>query len=510
MVDRTSTLAACFLILVIGPHALLAAGGDPKLIDVAKPATRPAGAPGYADVCFSSRWVHPRGKDDPHDSLEAMKAFHATRLEWAYITDKKFLAEIKKRGMTYCPAINTSAFVGDLREKQRRGRILDLNGGIITAPWMRMWKNSSWGCVNCPDYRQSYLTRLKHFADLGADSIQTDDPGNNWTAVNWGGCFCTHCMTGFTAFLQDEIDAEERKALGIEDLDRFNYGEHLRSRNAPVGDDYGKWDGGRLKKLFAEFQRRSVERFYEDMWSALFKHAGRRFPISSNNYGGRWSFPYHLFDMGMAELPHRDAHPARIREKLIEARQRGKAQIFTFVSTDVRETRRVIAACYANGGHLIVPWDVYLKSTPEGSERYFGKPEEYADLYGFVREHAVLFDGYEDAAAIGPDMHDDRYPEPPLAIAGAANVAAFARVRPGEADAPVVIHLINTVDRPQSFRLSWRRSTVFGDRPSRAALLLPGHPSRSLDVTTREARSEIAIEQFPLWGLVVLRPDVTP
>ena len=123
---------------------------------------------------------------------------------------------------------------------------------------------------------------------------------------------------------------------------------------------------------------------------ALDKHAGRHIPVSCNNYTGRWTFPYEMFDFGVAELPHREAQTTLIREKLIDARKRGKAQIFTYVSTDICETRRVIATCYANGGHLIVPWDVYLKYTPEGSDRYFGKPEEYSDLYGFVRQYGFV------------------------------------------------------------------------------------------------------------------------
>ena len=33
-----------------------------------------------------------------------------------------------------------------------------------------------------------------------------------------------------------------------------------------------------------------------------------------------------------------------------------------------------------------------------------GKPEEYADLYGFVRANAEYLDGYEEAAVAGPGL----------------------------------------------------------------------------------------------------------
>jgi hypothetical protein len=502
---RVRLFATVLAVAVSSPRA----HGDAKavrLIDIAQPATRPAGAPKYSDVCFSSRWIHPKGKDDPHDSLKAAEAFHATRFDWAYITDKEFIKEIKHRGLTFCPATNTSAFVGDLRPKQKRGRIVDLGGNIVTAPWMRMWKHSSWGCVNSPDYRESYLARLKQYADLGADAIQTDDPGNNWTATKWGACFCKYCMTRFNCYLKINMKAKELVALGIEDVDRFSYADYLRRQNAPVGDAFSKWDGGKLKEHFVEFQRRSVEEFYRTMWSALNEHAGRHVPISCNNYAGRWTFPYHLFDFGVAELPHREATAGRIRAILMEARVRSKAQVFTFVSTDVHETRRVIATCYANGGHVIVPWDVYLKSTPEGSDRYFGKPEEYADLYAFVRRFARYFDDYEDAAAFGAGISADRHAALPLIVEEADDVLAFARVRPARADAPIVVHLINTGDASRSFVLTWRKAAFFQERSIRAEWLRPGAQSEELSMESNDGNQTVRIGDLGLWGIVVLHP----
>jgi len=371
---------------------------------------------------------------------------------------------------------------------------------------MRTWKHSSWGCVNSPDYRRSYLARLKQYADLGADSIQTDDPGNNWTATQWGACFCEHCMVGFNLYLKKHFEVEHLAGLGIEDVDEFSYADYLRQGKAPVGDAFGRWNGGKLKEHFVEFQRQSVEEFYRTMGEAVDKHAGRHIPVSCNNYAGRWTFPYHLFDYGMAELPHRDVHPARIRAKLLEARRLGKAQVFTFVSTDVRETRRVIAVCYANGGHLIVPWDVYLKSTPEGSDRYFGKPEEYADLYGFVRERTRYFDGYEDAAAVGPDLKDDRYEAPPLAVAGAPGVFAFVRVQPDKADAPIVVHLLSVTDSPQSFTLTWREQAFFQGRPVHAKLCRPGVEPQDLQIESADASRTVQINDLRLWSILVLNP----
>jgi hypothetical protein len=52
---------------------------------------------------------------------------------------------------------------------------------------------------------------------------------------------------------------------------------------------------------------------------------------------------------------------------------------------------------YAVGGHIEAPWNTYLP-TPD-ARRFFGKPEEYADLFAFVRGTARYLDSYEDAYA---------------------------------------------------------------------------------------------------------------
>lgn len=482
--------------------------GVSRLIDVARPTTRPAAAPKYSDVCLSSRWKRPVNNADPHDSLKAIEAFHATRLEWAYIYDREFIEKIKARGLTFSPAVNTMTFTGKLAQEQKLGRIVDRRGNVVSAPWMRMWKRPGWGCVNSPDYRESYLNRLKQLVDLGADTIQVDDPGCNWTATHWGACFCEHCMKGFTAYLEDKLGDSSPDELGIDDLDTFSYAEHLEATDAPIGDGFRSWDGGKLQAHFVDFQRSSLERFYRDLWKELAAHAGRRVPMTTNNGSGHWTFPFYRFDYGVSELSHHNAHPDRIRRMLNEAAARGKAQVFTLVSRDVAMNRRVIAACYANGGHMIVPWDVYLKSTPEGSERYFGKPEEYADLYGFVRKNADYFDGYEAASALGPHIEDERFEtNPPITVTGGAGIYAFARVKPGQPEQPVVIHLMHMDGRPQSFKVTWRQKALFGDRPVRAEFRRPGAAPRDLDIQTDATQASVEVEQLPLWGLLIVQPD---
>lgn len=472
-----------------------------RLHEIAVPRKLPPGAPKASDVCFSSRWKHPKDANDPHDTFKTAAAFHATRFVWVYTLDAAFAAEVKRRGYGLQAAINS--LVPDFpAETRERGRILDLNGNRVAAPWMRGW-NGYWGCVNSPEWRASYLAYAKKCLDIGADCLQMDDPPCNFAAVAWGGCFCEDCMAGFRDFLKANATAQTLKTAGVEDVTTFNYRAFLKQRKAPVGDAFARWDDP-LKKHFAEFQRESVAAFYAWVRPEMDKHAGRRVPISSNNYDARWSFPYDLFDFGMAELPAKSATPATLCQKLQDAHRRGKAQVFTFVSEDKALTRKVIATCYACGGHLIVPWDVYMGSN---APRYYGKPEDYADLYRFVRDNAALFDGYEEAAVAVPGLKDARYSKlPPIEVVGSEDAIALVRAVPGEADAPVIVHLVEWAKTPSPLRLALQTRRFSAGGKLQAKLLRPGQEPLLLPV--REEGAEAILEVPPLapWGIAVVSP----
>lgn len=443
-------------------------------------AKRAPGAPRYSDVCFSPRWRRPRNADDPHDTFRDAKAFHATRFDWVYSTDPAWIAECKRGGYWFTGTLNTILSDAPGEAARKVGRILDKEGNRVAAPWMRDWSNPGyWGCVNSPDYRRTYLAHARILIDGGIDAIQMDDPVINVGAVGWGGCYCEHCRGKATQ----------------------------RGKNLPQD--------------MKAFQTDSVREFYAFVRKELDQYAGRRVPWSSNNYDGRGDFPYDLFDYGTAELPHRSAKPNQLYRRFAAAARSGRQQIYTFVSTDVPLTRRVIATAYACGGHIIVPYDVYNGSKP----RIFGKPEEYADLYGFVRAMTGLLDGFEDAAASGKGIEESRHgPALPVQV-GADNVYAFVRAQPGKADGPVAIHLVDWRKQPAAFVLTLRNDCFFRGKQIDVKLCVPPHFDRDAHAKaseqddysslTREQkvqkavegnRTEISVPPLNPWGILILNP----
>jgi hypothetical protein len=190
----------------------------------------------------------------------------------------------------------------------------------------------------------------------------------------------------------------------------------------------------------------------------------------------------------------------------------------------VRHTRQTIATVYATGGHIEMPWDTYLP-TPD-AQRYFGRPENYADLTAFVRAMASVLDGYSDAFATGGDIMDGRWLAtlPPLALrTDAVGVHAFARARPGDSSAPVAVHLVDWRDEPQPFALSLRPQAFFGNKPLRLRLYTPvrnydqaAHEKafRSGDYAGLVEKTELAagyvnLAEIPAlhpWGILVVDP----
>ncbi len=453
-------------------------GSEKTVWEIAERVTRAPGAPRYSDVCFSPRWRRPKNADDPHDTFRDAEAFHATRFDWVYSTDPAWIAECRKRGYWFTGTLNTILTDAPGAKTREKGRILDKNRNRVAAPWMRNWPNPGyWGCVNSPEYRDSFLAHAKLLIDGGVDAIQMDDPVINAGAIRWGGCYCEHCR---------------RKA---------------------------ERQGMTLPEDMKAFQTASVKEFYSFVRREIDHYAKRRIPWSSNNYNGRGGFPYDLFDYGTAELPHRSAKPDLLYRKLAAAARSGRRQIYTFVSTDVPLTRRVIATAYACGGHIIVPYDVYNGANP----RIFGTPEEYADLYGFVRANAALLDGFEDAAASGKAIADPRYGSDQPVRVGVDNVYAFVRAQPGRAGSIVVIHIVDWRDQPQSFLLTIRNDRFFRGKEIAVKLCVPPRFERdvharaseqnnyssltkkeNVQAVVKENRTEIPVPPLNPWGIVIL------
>jgi len=509
-----------------------------NLSDRVKPRPDFPGMLRASDVCMRSLRPRPINQTDPHDTLQAIRDFHVTRLEWTYGLTADFIARVEALGCTASGACANGNLIGISRqgtEWYKDYSALDLDGNAVEAPWMRAWPGHAlWHCVNNPAARAGYLNYVKDQVDQGVKDLQRDDPTMNYHATRWGACFCEHCMRGFQAYLKQHASAEVLRRFEIQDPATFDYARYLRDRNAPVGDAFAKYPEDDLKRLFIAFQEQSTIEFHRWWRQELNTYAGRHVPVSSNN--GAWDFGsiHGLFDWYIGELSFSRAQPETLHDIARQVEQLGKGQTVTMPLRNEAEetrqwidtTRRTIATVYALGMHIEAPWDTYRPVRDAvHPPRYFGRPEDYSDLFALVRAQADLLDGYVTAAAGGGMVDDDRWAaqSAPVTVGSASTRAfAFTRVMPGRPDAPIVVHLVDWSGEPKPFTISLNPDVLFAGRPYRITLITPKPYDRaahqaafdsrdysSLVDETPVASGPVTTCQIPVlrpWGLLVLRP----
>ncbi len=525
------------VISLLAQGCVIAASGNeiPSVFEMAQPRSLPPGAPKYSDVCMRNLRVYPTDPHDRKDTIRTIKEFQVTRMDWTYGLSREFLEQAHAMG------VSVQGTVGSLLKRDKPGElnspasigIENLDGGEVMAHWMRSeyWHERLWGCVNKPAYRSARLEVQKRLLDLGVDRLHVDDPAMNKMAVMWGACFCEHCMQGFREYLKPNTTQPQQESMGIKDIGRFDYKEHLKRAGAPVGDAFNGWEGGELKRLFQAYQAECTLEFHRWNREQLNQYAGHTVAYSCNNGVHGFSGEYGVFDYALGELWYRDARPQHIYAAAMEAAALGKMQVITMPKPYYHEsnpewerlTRQSTAMAYACGANILVPYDIYLPIP--SLIRYYGSPEQYADLFGFVRGMAEYLDGYENAYAGGRTIADARWTEKPGPVPISADrreMAAVVRVKPGRKD-KVVIHLVDWGKEPQAFRLNIDPESFYGgDRKVHWRLLVPAAYIRSAHERAQasgdysplvaEAASgqgminELSLPALHPWGVLVLAP----
>ncbi|MFI4911914.1 MAG: hypothetical protein ACIAQZ_09640 [Sedimentisphaeraceae bacterium JB056] len=379
-----------------------------QISDEATTPIRTYAAPEYSDVCMSARWDH---SSDPNDPVGAVGDFHATRMEWCYTTDSNFIQACKNAGIDKFNCAISSPMPSDYQYNES-GTIRDSNGNSVTAPWMQGW-DYWFGCCNNPIHRAKVLDLMKDCIDAGAYSLQFDDYRVNHHAVDWGGCYCSSCVSPAVTPQNETL----------------------------------------------------VRSYYDYLQTQINNYAGGTVRFSCNNYRGEWNYSTiedGMFYIGVGEIPLPEGDdPSHLYEWAQYYAANSKAQIQTLVSDHYLKNRRWIGFSYAIGVNPIVPWDVFIPGEP----RFFGLPGSYAHMYGFVRGVADYLNGYEDAYALGTDISDDRFwsKKPVYKYNTTGDVYLMVRGKPGQDSADVVVHIVEWEDcTDANYKIRLDRGRMFG------------------------------------------------
>ena len=335
------------------------------------------------DIILSSRSFHPRDNNDTFSTIKMIKTYGVTSVEWMYCNNKSQLSQLQDLGIKYTLAVNPQT-PDSLGYTAVKTRIVNIDNLPLTPPWMKEWKikNPYWGCVNNPEFKELFISRSKSIVDLGASGIFVDDARFNDVAKAWGGCYCSYCMKGFTQFLLSQNEHVPND---------FDYRQYLKVQSVNQDSVYNL----KLKKLFDLYQTQSVVVFITEWRNIISSYANRTFTFFTNNFNGIWDSPiYKIFDGGIAEMPANPSNtPDRILNVINKSKLLNKKQVFSYRETDVLANTSFILWSYLNGTPALVPWDIFIDmGGGKPATRYFGKENEYVDLFRFIKQKSELFE----------------------------------------------------------------------------------------------------------------------
>ena len=489
-----------FLALLLTPQSALhttepgvtLVAPDATFSQIAQPSGFTPEMPKLSDVCMRLFRLDSNGVSAER-MLAAGDDFHITRGVWSYIEDKDFIEKVRAKGWEFQASLNLAPGDPTLALHDREGK--PIRGNVLRDSKLKLLRDSSGNVVDDgkspfradlanPEFRRLYIERANRLVDLGVTSFQRDDPDEGH--FDWGG-----------------QGSREGRRDAIPDADLL---------------DFHRW------------ARTEIE-----------KHAGRKLTFSvncSNDSPFMQAFDYRMTEVRFRSMDATKSviSPQSVRKLALEARREKKIFLLTGQEDlPAEDYRWVWATSYATGSLYIVPWDQFqnvvldpvtrVPRIPVSKlPRIFIAKEKLADLTGFVRANADVLDGYEEAAVGGYDLQDTRFgTDAPVSVeGGSGKLSAFVRAKPGDANAPVAIHLVEREKgAPATLRLSTAR--FFGKQKFKVTLRepLPYDATRHaqaendkryrsllretiLPTTTEGAATLVSLPALSPWGILVV------
>lgn len=313
---------------------------------------------------------------------------------------------------------------------------VDVEGKPIEVPWLTDHKGplpNYWGCTNAPYYRE-YLRRTALAVTEGDfDGCHIDDHCGTAACASYaGGCFCEHCRAGFRAYLKAHYTPAQLAALGVPEVEQFDYLTSVRAV-APTREEYKK----KCRSLplympFMTFQAQAEAALVGEIRELVTKTRGRTLSFSANT---GLPHPLHMADYrhldtlcGEISLNAGAGKPsdvAHVAYKVADGLKRPLASTasgwdWAWVAAQNKPglVKTWVAESYAFGNRLMAPHHQWCYTEQKGTHWWDGKTEDFAPLYQWISTHRELFDGFETAADVivvfnsqaayrGQDKHDE-------------------------------------------------------------------------------------------------------
>jgi len=330
---------------------------------------------------------------------------------------RRRVAEAHRRGMRYCASVDFLVdFRGfiDFRPQTFLDAVCrDLDGNPIRVPWLwdHQYKGhpAYWWCTNNPDYRAYLRDQVERACLAPIDGLHIDDySGTSACSAYCGGCFCPYCRAGFREYLEERFSVAQLREIGIERIEDFDYRAFLRARGIAAEHFRTQRAACPLGEVFQDFQNWRMKQLVRETFEYAEKIRGRTLlrSVNSSASSPRTLLVASLIDYFCGEMSHR-ASEAKVPLdplfvfRLVEALQRrqtatASGRDWAWIKAHEKPglVRTWIAQAYAFGNTFMVPHRQWCFTPELGTHWWEGKPEDFAYLYRFVRQHAPRLDGY--------------------------------------------------------------------------------------------------------------------
>ena len=396
------------LLKMLVPAVFLAIGAFGR---AAAPESPPPRALRHSDVVFMY--------DDP----QQYEPYGCTVLGWAGGAGAKHIEAAHAHGVrlfaTSIGFLTESSRVVDFSPDFLDAACRNFAGQPFVVPWLWDHKHKGqpawWWCTNSPLYQKYLATRLAEVVKARPDGLHIDDYRGSSGAVTWlSACFCRHCMAGFREYLGKAVPKEKLAALGITNLDGFDYRQFLLDRGVKPEEYLKRRASLPLAAEFLDFQVQTNTAFvadYRRRAEALIGHPLTLCVNSGLNDAQALAIAPHL-SYFCCEVEHTASnrtlpmHPVYVYklanglDRPVAATASGWDWAYVAEHHLPGLVRTWIALSYAHGQNFMAPHHQWCYTTEKGTHWYNGPADEYAWLYQFVRRSARLLDGYEAVAPV--------------------------------------------------------------------------------------------------------------
>jgi hypothetical protein len=491
------------------------------------------------EILMRSLRPWPRDANDQRDTIQAAKAFAVDRIVWIYENDAAFNNKVRSAGVDIGTTMinNATGLVANAGERWKslsrddklqfieRFSSRNIEGEQVLMSHIRRHGGEYWIShwmtdQTNPQWLEYYTDYVASLYAAGISTLHRDGPHQNSLSIRAGGNFTDAAVLYFRNYLKQELSEDELQQLGVVDIDNFNVREHFLELGAPTDGELFSWTGSRLMPHFIRAMAIADNEFLVNLRKAVEKKTGISIPWSSNELGPIKEYE-DAFDFRIGEFPSHFNQPQTLFTMGNYATAAGKRQAWiSMVDRNFAERadftadlRRHIATAYAIGTIPLVPWCVYMGA---GLPRYYGKEENYADLFHFVADNSHHFNEYEQLVSVsGIDMlsriyswlpnreltYDKSLPEARVWL-NHDNTFAFARRASSEHK--VVIHLVDWNSEPAGLEVTFNPMALVGTDTADVRLIRPN--SGPVDFPEYAGES-ITIGALDPWGILVVEAN---